>query len=126
MLKIGLEQAATEPSVSISGVTITGGLNSSSPGPPVTQGGGVEIPQGAFPARVGATVTISDSVVTGNTVASQQLLPPGFCGPFDCSFASGGGIFNDGTLTLINTRVTDNQAGAPGSVTTNAASITGR
>ena len=88
-------------------MTITGGFNNSSPDHAVTQGGGVEIPQGSFPSRngLGATVTITDSVITGNKVASQQLLPPGFCGPFDCSFASGGGIWNSGTLTLINTRV---------------------
>ena len=65
---------------------------------------------------LGATVTISDSVITGNKVASQ-LPPAGFCGPFDCSFATGGGIANAGTLTLINTRVTDNQAGDPSSIT---------
>jgi hypothetical protein len=50
-------------------------------------------------------------------VAAQQLLPSGFCGPIDCSFAGGGGICNEGTLTLVNSRVTANQAGAPGSVT---------
>src|SRR5262249_33124342 len=86
----------------------------------VTQGGGVRIPQGAQLQSVGATVTISHSVVAGNTVASRQLLPPGLCGPFDCSFASGGGIFDDGSLTLVDTRVTDNVAGDAGSQTTNA------
>ena len=79
----------------------------------------MRIPQGSFPDRngLGATVTISDSVITGNTVASQALLPAGFCGPFDCSFASGGGIWSAGTLTLIDTRVTGNQAGDPSSMT---------
>jgi hypothetical protein len=116
VLTLGKEFAATEPTISISRVTITGGLNSSVPDHAVTQGGGVRIPQAAG-FTTGATVTISDSVVSENTVASQQLLPTGFCGPSDCSFASGGGIFNEGTLTLVNTRVSDNQAGAPGSVT---------
>jgi hypothetical protein len=123
VLTIGQEQAETEPTVSITGVTITGGFNSSLPGQAVAQGGGVRIPQGAFHGFVpglGATVTITDSIVTDNKVATEQLLPPGFCGPFDCSFASGGGIFDDGTLTLIGTRVTDNQAGDPASITVGA------
>ena len=62
-------------------------------------------------------MTIRNSVITGNTVASTELLPAGFCGPHDCSFASGGGISNDGTLTLVNTRVTGNSAGASPSAT---------
>jgi hypothetical protein len=119
VVTIGEEQEDIEPTVSLSGVTITGGLNDSFPDHAVTQGGGVRIPQGSFPVRngLGATVTISDSVITGNQVASQQLLPAGFCDPFDCSFASGGGIWSAGTLTLVNTRVSDNQAGDPASIT---------
>src|SRR4051794_33024601 len=119
VVTIGKEQADTEPTVSIAGVTITGGVNTSFPDHAVTQGGGVRIPQGSFQTRngLGATATISDSVISGNKVYSTQLLPSGFCGTSDCSFASGGGISSLGTLTLINTRVTDNQAGEPGSVT---------
>jgi hypothetical protein len=119
VVTIGAEQASTEPTVSLSGVTITGGLNDSFPDHAVTQGGGVRIPQGSFPDRngLGATVTISDSVIAGNTVASEALLPAGFCGPFDCSFASGGGIWSAGTLTLVDTRITGNQAGDPASMT---------
>jgi len=121
VLTVGVEFADTEPTVLIQGVTITGGSNTSVPDHSVTFGGGVRIPQaGSFPFRTGATVTIRDSVIPGNSVASLQLLPAGFCGPSDCSFANGGGISNDGTLTLINTWVTDNQAGAPGVATTNA------
>jgi hypothetical protein len=124
VVTIGVEGAAVEPTVSISGVTITGGVNNSVPDHAVTQGGGVQIPQGSFEARngLGATATIRDSVISGNKVYSTQLLPPGFCGPNDCSFAGGGGISNLGTLTLVNTRVTDNQAGEPGSVTVVASS----
>src|SRR3954452_5454729 len=117
VLTIGVEFANTEPTVSVSGVTITGGKNTSVPDRAVTHGGGVLIPQaGAFPFHTGATVTISDSSISGNTVGSSQFLPAGFCGPIDCSFASGGGIFNEGNLTLVNTRVTGNQAG-PGTAT---------
>jgi len=118
VLTIGKEFASSEPTVSISGVTVTGGVNNSVPDHAVTQGGGIRIPQaGSFPFKTGATVAITDSVITGNKVASQQLLPPGLCPAPDCSFASGGGINNDGDLTLINTRVTNNQAGDPDSVT---------
>jgi hypothetical protein len=116
VLTLGKEFAPSEPTISISGVTITGGVNTSAPDHAVTQGGGVRIPQAAG-LTTGATVTIRDSVITGNTVYSVQFLPAGFCGPIDCSFASGGGISNDGTLTLTDTRVTDNQAGAQGSRT---------
>jgi hypothetical protein len=117
VLTLGKEFAATEPTISISGVTITGGVNTSVPDHAVTHGGGVLIPQaGSFPFHTGATITISDSVITGNTVASQQFLPAGFCGSIDCSFASGGGIFNEGNLTLVNTRVSGNKAG-PGLAT---------
>src|SRR5213592_1713751 len=45
VVTIGVEQAAVEPTVSISGVTITGGVNTSFPDHAVTQGGGVRIPQ---------------------------------------------------------------------------------
>jgi hypothetical protein len=116
VLTLGKEFATVEPTISIRGVTITGGRNTSVPDHAVTQGGGIRIPQAAS-FTTGATVTIRDSVVTHNSAASEQLLPAGFCGPFDCSFTSGGGISNDGRLTLINTAVTDNIAGDPALVT---------
>src|SRR5262249_20307873 len=74
VVTIGVERADTEPTVSLSGVTITGGVNNSFPDQAATQGGGIRIPQGSSLRGGGATVTISDSVITGNTVASQQLL----------------------------------------------------
>ncbi len=110
---------ATAPdglSVSIDGVTITGGVNNSQPDDAVTFGGGVLIPtsQLAQPPfnGTGATVSISNSVITGNTVTSNSFIPPGFCGARSCGFNSGGGIDNGGVLTLTNTRVTNNTAGS--------------
>jgi len=59
-------------SVSIDGVTITGGVNDSQPDPEVTFGGGVWIPTSQLDHPpfngTGATVSISSSVITGNTV----------------------------------------------------------
>ncbi len=110
---------ATAPdalSVTIDGVTITGGVNNSQPDPEVTFGGGVWIPVSQLDQPpfngTGATVSISNSVITDNTVTSNTSIPPGFCGPRACGFNDGGGIDNGGVLTLTNTRVTNNTAGS--------------
>ena len=111
VITIGEQLAPDPPTVSISGVTITGGFNDSKPETPAgpgffAAGGGVLIPASAG-FSTGATVTITDSVITGNRVTAG---PPGvICA---CSFASGGGIANSGTLTVTNTRIADNVAGA--------------
>jgi hypothetical protein len=113
VVTIGEALAPDPPTVSIRAVTITGGFNDSKPesrfGPGFfTAGGGVLI-------QTGATVTISDSVITGNRVTagppvrvcSEPPLPS-----VECSFASGGGIGNWGTLMVTNTRVAGNVSGA--------------
>ena len=112
VLTIGTFLAASEPTVSIRGVTITDGSNTSSPDATVSQGGGIWIPVAANQAA-GATVAVTDSVVTGNTVASTQTIPGGpFCGgPLVCGFDDGGGIDNGGNLTLTGTQVTNNLVG---------------
>lgn len=109
VLTIGVAGAASEPTVSISGVTITGGLNTST----VALGGGVYVP--ASSGGLGATVTIADSIVTGNRAAPTVAAPIGPpCPGGPCAFAlgSGGGIDNAGTMTLRNVLVTNNQAGS--------------
>jgi hypothetical protein len=72
-------------------------------------GGGVE----AFP---GSTVTIVHGVVSGNTAipASTTVSVRAVCplGPCPASFGDGGGIDNWGTMTLIDTTVSDNHAAA--------------
>jgi hypothetical protein len=108
VITVGEPDAVDQPTVSIRRVTITGGFNGSRPLPFAALGGGVWIPSGAGNAT-GATVTISDSVITGNRAAPQTTDP--FCG-FACAFALGGGIFNAGTLTVTDTRITDNVAGS--------------
>jgi hypothetical protein len=108
-----------QPTISISGVTVTGGVNSSYEFPEVTSGGGIMIepsanPDPDQPPLTGATVTISNSIVTGNHVYSTGTIPGDFCGlPVDCAFANGGGIANNGALTLVNTRVSDNLSSSP-------------
>ena len=99
--------------VSISDVTITGGFNDSKPESHVgdgffAAGGGVLILE-AEEHAIGATVTITDSVISDNRVTAGAPQPE--C-DLPCSFASGGGVANWGTLTVTNTRIVDNVAGS--------------
>ena len=116
--------------VSIRGVTVTGGVNDSEPDFEVTFGGGIFIPVKQLTGPpfngTGATVTIADSIITGNTVTSRTFIPPGpFCGSHACGFNTGGGIDNGGVLTLTNTRVTGNTAGSTPSLATVASGVSG-
>lgn len=89
VLTIGAFGASSEPVVAVSGVTITGGIARSSPeSTPFygeegvsAGGGGVEIPPQAIPtsstATGGATVTISNSVITGNRADPTRAVPDG-------------------------------------------------
>jgi hypothetical protein len=128
VLTIGRPVDPTAMNVSIAGVTITGGLNDSTPGDAVTFGGGVSIlvAQLDHPPfnSTGATVSIANSVITGNTVTSHAVIPAGFCGPtFACGFNNGGGIANGGVLTLTNSRVTDNTSGSTPSLPSAASDV---
>ena len=122
VLTIGAFGAAREPSVSITGVEVTGGVTHSSVQSPavvgkagvLALGGGIEVPPGRGFSD-GATVTIRDSVITRNLVAPsasvQSGLPCGSACPF--ALAGGGGVDNWGSMTIINTAVSDNRAGGP-------------
>jgi hypothetical protein len=122
VVTIGAFGATVEPTVVISGVTITGGISRSSPMSVawtgeegvIALGGGVEIPSNADFSG-GATVTIADSVIRGNRVAPASTVPSGGAGcpdgPCPSALAGGGGIDNWGSLTLKNTIVADNQVG---------------
>lgn len=123
---VTIGSATSSPTVSIAGVTVTGGLTATDPqaphcGPDVPRcgpgytdatalGGGIE----AFP---GTTVTIRNSVVSGNravpaiSVNSVKAVCPGDV-PCPASFGDAAGIDNWGTMSLIGTTVSDNHAAA--------------
>jgi hypothetical protein len=135
VVTIGTFGASAEPTVSIEGVTITGGITRSSPESVAftgqegvfAAGGGVEIPPNADFSG-GATVTIAGSVITGNRVAPSDTAPSGPpCpgGPCPFAFAGGGGIDSWGTLTLVNTRVSNNRVGSASGLSTLASDADG-
>jgi len=136
VLTIGVYGASTEPTVSISGVTITGGVARSSPesvpfvgtAGVMARGGGIEIPPNAD-FTGGATVTISNSVITDNRVAPMSALPigPPCPGSVRCPYAGayGGGIDSWGTLTLTNTTVSNNRIGSASGLSTIASDAEG-
>ena len=119
VVTIGDLTGGTAPAVSISRVTITGGLTNGSEfgGTAIAGPGGVFIPGPDTGNATAATVSISDSVITGNRSSPLTLIepttPPGPpCGRRVCGFAGAGGIENAGVLTLTNTLVTDNVSGS--------------
>jgi hypothetical protein len=119
VITIGVAGAPTEPTVTIDGVTVTGGHTVGNLLPWRGKGGGIYIPRAAGPST-GATVTIRNSVIRGNHVAPAEAVDSGL--PCDCPFAdaSGGGISNDGNLTLEHTVVADNVSEAAGGLTSDA------
>src|SRR6266852_6227487 len=135
VLTIGTFGAASEPTVSIDGVTVTGGVTRSSPeSVPCTgkagvwaAGGGIEGPPSTdFSGGAcndfggGATVTITNSVITGNRVAPSDTVPFAACGGCPVAWAFGGGIDTSGSLTLANTTVSDNRIGSASGLPTPA------
>ncbi len=118
VLTIGLPGAPSEPTVTIDGLTVTGGVTIGNLTPFSGRGGGIYIPRAAGPST-GATVTIRNSVVRGNSVAPRVAIESDDpCCPFADS--GGGGISNDGTLTLDHTLVSDNRADPGGGLASNA------
>jgi hypothetical protein len=108
VVTIGTFGATTEPTVSIRSVTITGGVSrrtAESFGDCQLSafGGGVEIAPNAR-YNGGATVTIADSDITGNSAEVSDAADGLAC-------SGGGGIDNWGTVSLSNTTVGRNEAG---------------
>ncbi len=79
-------QIGSGETVTISGLTIRNGHDD-------TTGGGID-------NESGATLTITNSILSGNTAGSV-----------DDPSVEGGGIFNSGTLTIVNSTVSANTAG---------------
>jgi hypothetical protein len=123
VVTVGTEGAATEPTVQIRGVTITGGRTTSSfEGTQFALGGGVLIPPGAVlndndDHAPGATVTIERSHIVGNQAAPSSSVDSPFpCPPAECLFtaeAGGGGIDSWGALTVRDSLVADNVSTGP-------------
>jgi hypothetical protein len=136
VVTIGVFGAPVEPTVRISGVTITGGIARSSPisvhatgqEGVFAAGAGVEIPSNADFSG-GADVTISDSVIRGNRVAPSRTVPSGGAGcpggPCPFALAAGGGIDNWGQLTLANTTISDNRVGTASGLSGLASDVQG-
>jgi hypothetical protein len=121
---VTIGSVVSTPTVSLTGLTVTGGLATADPqapncgpdvptcGPGYTTatalGGGIE----AFP---GTTVTIRSSVVTGNRARPSTVVPsvkakcPGSV-PCPASFGDAAGIDNWGTMTIQSSTVSDNHA----------------
>jgi hypothetical protein len=118
VLTLGTFGAASEPTISVDGVTITRGKTTSSPdGTFRALGGGIVVPPAAD-SGVGATVTITDSVIAGNEAAPSSTAPSPSGAPCpggDCPYAeaNGGGIDNGGTLTLDRVVVANNRSDGP-------------
>jgi hypothetical protein len=122
VVTIGVYDADGSPTVTIGGVTITGGVTRSWPGAEdqvgdpnaEARGGGVLVAPGAG-ETLGATVTIRDTVIKGNRVApssSVDIGPELDGAPLPYAGATGGGIDNWGNLTLERTTVSGNLVGA--------------
>ncbi|MDX6568633.1 MAG: hypothetical protein QOH15_1211 [Gaiellales bacterium] len=114
VLTVGVPGQSSAPTVSVVGVTITGGVATGDGNITfVGLGGGVLIP--GTTTGIGATVTIKNSVIAGNRATPGSTTDSGDpCpGGANCLFAGGfgGGVADLGKLTLINTTVRDNVAG---------------
>ncbi len=99
------------PNVTISGLTITGGLTRGSGA--VAEGGGIYVPP-SDQGSPGATVALDHVVVTRNrvivssTISSQNVTCPG--GPCPFAISRGGGIATYGTMSMAHTTVSHNRA----------------
>lgn len=110
VVKIERSSTPNKLTVSIRDLTITGGLTHGDG--TRARGGGIEVPPGTD-GSLGATVTIENAVIADNQAEPTSTLPVGPpcpSGPCPFALALGGGIDNNGTMTLSNTIVRDNLA----------------
>jgi hypothetical protein len=120
VIRIGRFEATTRLRVSISGVTIRGGISRSDvssqlfgkPGVAAFGGGIAVTPTKGGDA--GADLVVRDSVITRNRATPYASVPSGIpCGSEDCPFAwaRGGGIDTTGRLVLVRSVVSHNVVG---------------
>ncbi len=117
VITVGTLNASSEPTVTIRGVTIRGGVTHSAFDTTFEAlGGGVFIPP-AVAGGTPTTLTIIGSAITDNVAAPSSEVDSGMpCGPSgDCAFAhaGGGGIDSWGDLTVRYSLVAGNQASGP-------------
>jgi len=134
VLTVGAFGDPNPPTVTIRGLTITGGRTTTSAlsqvlfgqDGPWAAGGGLAVPPSSFDfdtgeLGLGATVRLVDTTVEGNGAAPTATVDSGLpCpGGHDCPFAlaAGGGIDTSGNLTLVHSVVRDNHAGAASGIT---------
>jgi hypothetical protein len=112
VLTIVTPDAFQPPTVSIAGVTITGGVTHGDG--VLAAGGGVLIAPAADDAP-GATVSISRAVIARNRAEATRTVPSGHAecpgGPCPFAQAQGGGISSAGTLSITDSVITDNAVG---------------
>lgn len=123
---VTIGSATTAPTVTLDDLTITGGLTTSNPHAPEC---GLDVPVcgpgyadstaigGGIETFAGTIVTISDSIVTGNraTPAHTTLSVKATCagGPCPAAFGDAGGIDVWGSMTIVDSTISDNHASAP-------------
>ena len=105
VVAIGDFQSIRKVTVTLRGLTVTGGLG-------VGQPGGV-LSDGFDATKAETVVTIVDCVITRNRAVPNPQIPKGQGDP---TAAAGGGIVNVGQLTLVRTTVSDNIVGGGATV----------
>lgn len=123
---ITIGSTTSAPTVTLERLTITGGLTTANAHAPEC---GLDVPVcgpgyaastatgGGIETFTGTTVTLVDTVVTGNRASPAQTTQSvkATCagGPCVAAFGDGGGIDLWGSMTLIGSTVSDNHASAP-------------
>jgi hypothetical protein len=123
---VTIGSTSTAPTVTIEDLTITGGVTTTNPHAPAC---GLDVPVcgpgyadstaigGGIETFAGTDVTLMDSVVTGNraTPAHTTSSVKATCanGPCAAAFGDAAGIDVWGTMTLVDSTVSDNHASAP-------------
>lgn len=116
----------TAPTVRLENLTITGGMTTSNPHAPEC---GLDVPVcgpgyanataigGGIETFAGTVVTLSHSIVTGNratpALTTSSVKATCATGPCVAAFGDAGGIDVWGSMTLIDSTVSDNHASSP-------------